>query len=60
MNKNTAFHKSLKVMYKCALLTIALLFFFTISPASGLTAEPITFTIIHSSNVSGHLFPCPT
>jgi hypothetical protein len=60
MNKNTAFYKSLKVMHKFALLTMALLFFFFISPASGLSAETINFTIIHNSNVQGHLFPCPT
>jgi len=60
MKKNTAFHKSLKVTHKFALFTMALLLFFFVSPASGLTAETINFTIIHSSNVNGHLFPCPT
>jgi hypothetical protein len=60
MNKNTAFHKSLKVMFTYALFTMSILFFVFMSPDSGLTAETTPFTIIHSGNVSGHLFPCPT
>ena len=60
MTRNAVSHKSLKVMCKCALLIMALLFFVSMSPASGLTAETTPFTIIHSGNVSGHLFPCPT
>jgi len=60
MKKNAAFCGSHKVMYKYAMLTMTLLLFFLLSPASNLTAETITFTIVHSSNLKGHLFPCPT
>lgn len=60
MSKNTAFHKSRNVMSTCALLVTALLSFILLCPSSGLSAENVPFTIIHSSNVNGHLFPCPT
>jgi hypothetical protein len=42
------------------MLTMALLFFVFMSPNSGISAETTPLTIIHSGNVNGHLFPCPT
>ena len=60
MTRNAISHTSLKVICTCVLLTMALLFVASLSPASGLTAETTPFTIIHSGNVTGHLFPCPT
>jgi|GEM_PF-1739981 len=60
MTRNSVSHKSLKVMCKCALLTMALLLFAFMSPDSGISAETTLLTIIHSGNVNGYIFPCPT
>ncbi|MCX5846153.1 MAG: hypothetical protein NTW12_07320 [Deltaproteobacteria bacterium] len=37
-----------------------ILFAFTICPRTDAYADPVQLTIVQSSNMNGHLFPCPT
>lgn len=60
MKQNTTSNRSIKDLQKCAMIIIVILCFFFIFLAPGLTAEPIQLTIVHSGNLNGHIFPCPT
>ena len=37
-----------------------ILFAFTLFPRTDAYADPVQLTIVQSSNMNGHLFPCPT
>ncbi len=43
-----------------AILTVLLFVVFSIFPGSDICAGETRLTIIHGSNLNGHLVPCPT
>jgi len=49
-----------KLIRKCILVSAMLLFALTICPLTDAYAETDQLTIVQSSNLNGHLFPCPT